>query len=147
MRYILLFIAMTGGLLSFNSYAADCPAGLKIPSGAYIPVINGILVSDNPFSINISGCEYKPIDINYIVYTEGPLKDGIFSSNGYISTGDKVLPGNSYSVHVNSSGLPDTEDKPDSGSSGDSSTSPISDTNSGSSLPDDYAGETAGSTD
>ncbi|HAF2131475.1 TPA: hypothetical protein G9F27_005860, partial [Salmonella enterica] len=137
MRYILLFIAMTGGLLSFNSFAADCLAGLKLPGTTYdnyykvpAPGENGVF----DYFVNINGCEY-------LATGDATGWDEIsLWSQSFESTGRPAKPG---SVPVGSS-----EDKPDSGSlSGDDSTSPIPDTNSGSSLPDDYAGETAGSTD
>ncbi|EBE4778688.1 hypothetical protein FHK17_04180 [Salmonella enterica] len=100
-RWYLLFSLM---VFSALSYAADCPAGIKIPSGTYGPVINGVLGSDIPFSINIHGCEYAPVDINYVIYTEGPLKGSIYSTNGFISTGHVIK----------------TDDKPDTGGSDDS---------------------------
>lgn len=113
MRYILFILLLTGGLLSFNSFASNCHAGIKIPSGTYSPVINGVLGSDIPFSINIHGCEYTPVDINYIVYTEGPLKGSIFSSNGFISTGNVIKTDNT--PDDSDSDNPDTkpDDKPD----------------------------------
>lgn len=105
----LFLLAFTGWMISFNSFAADCSSGIKIPAGTYKPVIPGVLGSDKPFSINISGCEYKPVNDNYIAYTEGPLKDGIYSSDGYISTGVKFSPGVSESSPFN----PDEHDNPD----------------------------------
>ncbi|EDK4040415.1 hypothetical protein GF271_00015 [Salmonella enterica subsp. enterica serovar Newport] len=100
-RWYLLFSLM---VFSALSHAADCPAGIKIPSGTYGPVINGVLGSDIPFSINIHGCEYAPVDINYFIYTEGPLKGSIYSANGFISTGHIIK----------------TDDKPDAGDGDDS---------------------------
>ncbi|HAF6260223.1 TPA: hypothetical protein G9F11_002846 [Salmonella enterica] len=105
----LFLLAFTGWMISFNSSAADCSSGIKIPAGTYKPVIPGVIGSDKPFSINISGCEYKPVNDNYIAYTEGPLKDGIYSSDGYISTGVKFSPGVSESFPFN----PDEHDNPD----------------------------------
>lgn len=116
MKYLLLLLSLTGGLLSFNSYAVSCPVGIKIPSGTFKPVINGHLGSDTPFSINLNGCQYKPVDINYIAITEGPDKGGIYSTNGYISTGIEFESNVPSSVSQDN---PDTKpDKPDTGSSG-----------------------------
>lgn len=117
-RWYLLFSLI---VFSSISHAADCPAGIKIPAGTYGPVIDGIIGSDIPFSINIHGCEYKPVDINYIVYTEGPLKGSIYSANGFISTGHVIK----------------TDDNPDDGSGDDSGgdTGDTGDTGGGSTTP------------
>ncbi|EDC5874220.1 hypothetical protein GAT78_00055 [Salmonella enterica] len=112
MRYLILIISLMGGFVSFNSYAANCPAGIKIPSGTYSPVINGVLGSNIPFSINIHGCEYAPVDINYIVYTEGPLKGSIFSSNGFISTGNVIKTDDDPNTGDSDTGDSDDSDTP-----------------------------------
>ncbi|ECH6755991.1 hypothetical protein FP263_26035, partial [Salmonella enterica subsp. enterica] len=109
MRYLLLIISLTGGLLSFSSFAADCPAGIKLPSATYdkyysvpIPNSNGLF----NYFVNIGGCEY--------LATGSPvtIAGNFLSAQSFQSTGKPAKPG---SVPVGSS-----EDKPGSGDSGDS---------------------------
>ncbi|HFJ3371661.1 TPA: hypothetical protein ACGT6A_005110 [Salmonella enterica] len=107
MRYLLLIISLMGGLLSFNSFAADCLSGVKLSGGSYKPfytIKNPISGEDN--FININGCEYKNIGAG------AATSDGYYLSyDGFISTGK---PAKSGSVPVGGS-----EDKPGSGDSGD----------------------------
>ncbi|HDC2563414.1 TPA: hypothetical protein O7139_005566, partial [Salmonella enterica] len=105
-----LTLSLMGGLLSFNSFAADCPAGIKLPSATYdkyysVPISN----SNGLFEhfVNINGCEYKAMGSTY-------YDDSFITSDSFESTGKPAKPG---SVPVGSS-----EDKPGSGDSGDSDT-------------------------
>ncbi|EJZ1608455.1 hypothetical protein OHU06_001694 [Salmonella enterica] len=148
MRYILFILMLIGGLLSFNSYASNCSTGVKLPSGAYMPLITGSIGSDVSFFINVNGCQYIPVDINYIAYTTGPLAGGVFSTNGYVSTGVEVLPSVSQSFPYNDDGtlLDDSHSFPSGDSGSDGSTS----TDGGSGSPDgtdNGTGVTGGTSD
>ncbi|ECO1013972.1 hypothetical protein AA464_28580, partial [Salmonella enterica subsp. enterica serovar Newport] len=151
MKSILFILMLIGGSLSFNSYAANCSAGVKLPSGSYMPLITGSIGSDVSFFINVNGCQYIPVDINYIAYTSGPLAGGVFSTNGYISTGVDVLPSVSESFSYNDdgtlldnshgstsagvgTGLPDGADS-GTGTSGGASDGSLDGSSSGSSTP------------
>ncbi|EEJ5734739.1 hypothetical protein GSO05_002863, partial [Salmonella enterica] len=130
-KQIFSLLAFTGGMISFNTFAADCPAGLKIPAGTYKPfytkpVPNYPGLTDK--FINIGGCEYKSITGGAV------LPDGSFGSYGdFSSTGNQVDPGIPPSViqPTEPDDKPDDNnpsDKPDnpgdSGSTGDGSTPP-----------------------
>lgn len=59
MRYLLLIISLTGGLISFNSYAASCPVGATVPAGTYKPYYEIKKPDGIPnIYINVGGCEY-----------------------------------------------------------------------------------------
>lgn len=110
MRYLLLIIYLTGGFLSFNSFAADCPAGIKLPAATYnkyysVPILNSNALFEH--FVNINGCEYKAMGSAY-------YDDSFITSDSFESTGKPAKPG---SVPVGS-----LEDKPGSGDSGDSDT-------------------------
>ncbi|ENU2135450.1 hypothetical protein ACE60T_005902, partial [Salmonella enterica] len=124
MKYISFILLLIGGLLSFNSYAANCSTGAKLPSGSYMPLITGSIGSDVSFFINVNGCQYVPVDINYIAYTSGPLAGGVFSTNGYISTGVEVLSSVSESFPYNGDGtlLDNSHSVPSDDSGGSPST-------------------------
>ncbi|ECK9293118.1 hypothetical protein FEO07_22170 [Salmonella enterica subsp. enterica serovar Javiana] len=103
MRYLLLILSLMGGLLSFNSYASECPAGIKLPAATYdkyysvpIPNSSGLFY----YFVNINGCEYQVLGSTY-------YGDDFITSDSYESTGKPAKPG---SVPVGGS-----EDKPDSG--------------------------------
>ncbi|ENE1346184.1 hypothetical protein ABV038_001151 [Salmonella enterica] len=130
-KQVLSLLAFTGGMISFNTFAVDCPAGLKIPAGTYKPfytkpVPNYPGLTDK--FINIGGCEYKSITGGAV------LPDGSFGSYGdFSSTGNQVDPGIPPSViqPTEPDDKPDDNnpsDKPDnpgdSGSTGDGSTPP-----------------------
>ncbi|EEH0277041.1 hypothetical protein GRJ90_005436 [Salmonella enterica] len=89
MKFFLLFTAITGGLLSFNSYAASCPVGATIPAGTYKPYYsfsNGDGTSEK--YINIGGCEYWAKGGAVIT------PDGFAGSLGpFVSTGNPVEEG------------------------------------------------------
>ncbi|ELD4018412.1 hypothetical protein QI600_004291 [Salmonella enterica] len=56
MKYILLFISITGGLLSFNSYSAvtkQCSASASPVTGSYT-----FIVIDGVVHANVNGCDY-----------------------------------------------------------------------------------------
>ncbi|ECO1013989.1 hypothetical protein AA464_28680, partial [Salmonella enterica subsp. enterica serovar Newport] len=104
MRYILFIMMLIGGLLSFNSYAADCPAGIHLPAGSYKPHYNIIdSGGGSQHYINIGGCEYWAIGGG----VETP--DGWYASIGdFVSTGKPVKEGTPISVSENASDEPDS---------------------------------------
>ncbi|EHI7915419.1 hypothetical protein J9M50_004800 [Salmonella enterica] len=109
MKYLLLTLSLMGGLLSFNSFSADCPAGIKLPAATYdkyysVPIPNSNGLFDR--FVNINGCEYRPTG------DATGWDDVSIWSQSFESTGKPAKPG---SVPVGSS-----EDKPGSGDSGDS---------------------------
>ncbi|HDC2548999.1 TPA: hypothetical protein O7139_005492, partial [Salmonella enterica] len=97
MRYLLIILSLTGGLLSFNSYAASCPVGATVPAGTYKPFYQ-IKHSDGTSEkyINIGGCEY---------WAKGGAvltPDGFAGSLGpWVSTGNHVKDGVSPAVDEN----------------------------------------------
>ncbi|HAF2458163.1 TPA: hypothetical protein G9F28_001705 [Salmonella enterica] len=108
MRYLILIISLTGGFVSFNSYAASCPVGATVPAGTYKPyyIVNhdGI---PNLF-INVGGCEYL---------ADSPFwtPEGLVSSSSpFVSTGKPAKEGVSPSVDENGKNpAPELDDKPD----------------------------------
>ncbi|HEB6945836.1 TPA: hypothetical protein R0445_000292 [Salmonella enterica subsp. enterica serovar Hvittingfoss] len=113
MKAILLFVAITGGLLSFNSYAVSCSAGIRIPAGTtYKPFYTVKNPAGGFFHfINIDGCEY------WSESGGAETSDGWFGSyEGFVSTGNSAKPGFPPSVSESD----DKPDSPDSGDSGDS---------------------------
>lgn len=104
-RWYLLFSLI---VFSSISHAADCPAGIKLPGATYdkyyripIPDSNGLF----NYFVNIGGCEYQATG------SATTWGDDYLASQSFESTGK---PAKSGSVPVGSS-----EDKPDSGDTGD----------------------------
>ncbi|ENE8564932.1 hypothetical protein ABN789_005203 [Salmonella enterica] len=92
MKYILLFISITGGLLSFNAYSAvvaNCSASAPSVTGAY-----SFYRSGNFTHTNIEGCDYVlPENAPLPVYT--PLPDGssgMYFNYTWYPTGNKARP-------------------------------------------------------
>ncbi|ENU2135393.1 hypothetical protein ACE60T_005840, partial [Salmonella enterica] len=103
MRYILFVLMLIGGLLSFNSYAADCPAGIHLPAGSYKPYYS----SGIDYFINLDGCEYKVLGFT-VRPDQGDAVGEIISPDGFVSTGKPVKEGTPVSVSQ------DVPDEPDS---------------------------------
>lgn len=96
MRAILLFAAITGGLLSFNSFAVSCPVGATVSSGSYKPYYE-VKKPDGTSNIyiNVGGCEY-------LADTPAWTPDGwVASSSPFVSTGNPAKEGVSSSFDEN----------------------------------------------
>lgn len=96
MKAVLLFAAITGGLLSFNSFAASCPVGATVSAGTYKPYYE-VQKPDGTSNIyiNVGGCEYL---------ADAPTwtPDGwVASSSPFVSTGNPAKEGVSSSSDEN----------------------------------------------
>lgn len=116
-KQIFSLLAFTGGMISFNGIAADCPAGLKIPPSTYKPYYGSRL----DYFINLNGCEYKALGTTLLPNT-GSGSGEIWASEGFISTGNQVKPGVPPSVNTDNNPSDKPDNPGDSGSTGGGTT-------------------------
>lgn len=108
-KQVLFLLAFTGWMISFNSFAADCSSGIKIPAGTYKPYYE-IKNHDGTSEkyINIGGCEYWAKGGSTVT------PDGWLGSIGpLVSTGNSAQAGVSPALDENGKKPEISDTKPD----------------------------------